>query len=267
MRLAKEHNVTVLLDGQGADEMLAGYHTYFINYLSGLFYNGRIKEFATELKEINDTVGYTKWVLYALLAPIYNIIPASIRRTARQSFIGSKDYSLIHADFVKTYNQNNNTDKISMNLQHSLWESEVEYSLRELLRYEDKNSMAFSIETRTPFIDYRLVEYVFSLPACYKIHNGWTKFLLRESTMGLVPEAIRLRKDKLGFPAPESIWMRNSRERIRRIVDNKDFKAGRYIDQKKVVDKLDIILAGNAAGTFTPIWPLINLELWLQRMF
>jgi len=135
------------------------------------------------------------------------------------------------------------------------------------LRYEDKNSMAFSIETRTPFIDYRLVELVFSIPACYKIHKGWTKFLLRESTVGLLPEMIRLRTDKLGFPAPEKIWINEGKEKVKAIFKNKVFRAGDYFDPNKVLGNLDNMLSSSAAGAFTPVWPLINLELWMQRMF
>lgn len=73
------------------------------------------------------------------------------------------------------------------------------YSLPHLLHYEDRNSMAFSIESRTPFTDYRLVDYLFSIPACYKYHNGWAKWLLRLAMKDLLPSEILWRKDKIGF--------------------------------------------------------------------
>ena len=78
----------------------------------------------------------------------------------------------------------------------------TQYSLPHLLKAEDRNSMAHSVEARVPFTDYRLVDYVFSLPGIYKIHDGWTKWLLRLATKDLLPEEIVWRKDKLGFATP-----------------------------------------------------------------
>jgi asparagine synthase (glutamine-hydrolysing) len=176
-----------------------------------------------------------------------------------------RDFSVIKNSFKKRYRPDKRT--IPLNLQKALWQSEMVSGLRELLRYEDKNSMAFSLETRTPFVDYRLVELVFSLPACYKIHDGWTKYLLRESTKEILPESIRLRKDKLGFPAPERIWMNNGKQKIISIFSNKDFRAGDYIEPAKFLNNLDSMLRSPSSGTFTPVWTFINLELWLQRMF
>jgi asparagine synthetase B (glutamine-hydrolysing) len=85
------------------------------------------------------------------------------------------------------------------------------YSLPHLLKYEDRNSMAHSIEARVPFTDFRLVDYVFSIPAAYKIHRGWTKWLLRLAVKDLLPSEIVWRRDKLGFAAPawisrEEVW-------------------------------------------------------------
>lgn len=77
-----------------------------------------------------------------------------------------------------------------------------------LLRYEDKNSMAHSIETRLPFLDYRLVEFATSVATSLKLHDGWGKYLLRRSMAGQMPEAVVWRKNKFGFEAPESRWMR-----------------------------------------------------------
>jgi asparagine synthetase B (glutamine-hydrolysing) len=85
------------------------------------------------------------------------------------------------------------------NLNHVLFLYQIAYSLPHLLHYEDRNSMAFSLESRTPFTDYRLVDYLFSIPACYKYHNGWAKWLLRLAMKDLLPDEILWRKDKIGF--------------------------------------------------------------------
>jgi asparagine synthetase B (glutamine-hydrolysing) len=75
-----------------------------------------------------------------------------------------------------------------------------------LLRYEDANSMAFSIESRVAFLLHPMVEYAFELPMTAKIKNGWTKYILREAMKNVIPEKIRVRRNKLGFPAPFKEW-------------------------------------------------------------
>ena len=89
---------------------------------------------------------------------------------------------------------------------------------------------------------------------------------MRESTKEILPESIRLRKDKLGFPAPERIWMKNGKQKIISIFNNKDFRAGEYIEPAKFLNNLDSMLDSPFSGTFTPVWTFINLELWLQRI-
>ena len=83
------------------------------------------------------------------------------------------------------------------------------FNLCQLLRYEDRNSMAFSIESRVPFVDYRLVEYVLTIPVTYKIHDGWSKYILRKAMDGELPAEVQWRKDKMGFVTPEKDWMNN----------------------------------------------------------
>jgi asparagine synthase (glutamine-hydrolysing) len=96
------------------------------------------------------------------------------------------------------------TDSLGQRIKADL----TRFSLPVLLRYEDKNSMAFSRETRVPFLDHRLVEFVAELPLNLKLRQGWTKYCLRRGAQGQVPEPILQRKDKLGFATPESEWFR-----------------------------------------------------------
>jgi asparagine synthase (glutamine-hydrolysing) len=85
----------------------------------------------------------------------------------------------------------------------------METGLEELLRYADRNAMAHGIEMRLPYLSHELVEFVFSLPAAYKIHQGFTKWILRESVKYIVPPAITWRKDKIGYEPPQAQWMKN----------------------------------------------------------
>ena len=271
MRLAKENGVPVLLDGQGADEILAGYHTYFNAYLAQLLYEGQLISFWRESNAIRKITKNPVFSSFSFLLPLYNALPAGVRAwfldsVVRGSILRVHDAGLIRGSFRAKY-AGQKQALTAMNLQTALWQSETEYGLRELLRYEDKNSMAFSIETRTPFVDYRLVEFVFSLPACYKIHDGWTKYLLRSGAGGLLPDKIRWRKDKMGFPTPEHDWLRGNRQKIKEVFANKDFRASAYLDQKRILNDLNGLQSAESAAGASPLWKPLNLELWLQRMF
>jgi len=271
MRLARENGVPVLLDGQGADETLAGYHTYFNAYLAQLLYAGRLCNYRREFNAIRRITQNPVFSSFSFLLPLYNSLPSAARSwllgsMVKGSILNIQNTGLMNDAFLAKYKGKDQT-KAETNLQTALWKSETEYGLKELLRYEDKNSMAFSVETRTPFVDYHLVEFVFSLPACYKIHDGWTKYLLRISTEGLLPEKIRWRKDKLGFPTPEATWMRENGGRIREVFAGKDFRASAYLDEKRILRDLDKLLSIESADGLSALWKPLNLELWLRRMF
>jgi asparagine synthase (glutamine-hydrolysing) len=135
-------------------------------------------------------------------------------------------------------------------------------SLAVLLRYEDRNSMAFSVEARVPFLDYRLVEFAFSVPYIYKIHEGWSKWLLRQAMEGVMPESVRLRKDKLGFPTPQLHWLRQNRDNIMGLFSDQGFKAARHIDNRYIVAHLDRLLVDESSAA--DLWRFINLEFWMR---
>jgi asparagine synthase (glutamine-hydrolysing) len=134
-------------------------------------------------------------------------------------------------------------------------------NLPELLRYEDRNSMRFSIESRTPFADdIDLITYAFSVPGVYKIHDGWNKFLLRKAVAGVVPEAITRRSDKIGFNTPEFDWLITLKD----VLLSKMFSDGldEYINYKSIVNDWDVLLHGQQKVGITTIWRYINFALW-----
>ncbi len=270
-RLARENGVLVLLDGQGADEMLAGYHTYFNAYLAQLLIAGQLGNFWREFSAIGRITKNPVFSSFSFMLPIYNALPSAMRSLLRDRIVKGRilkiqDTGLINGAFLAKHAREDHA-KIETNLQTALWKSETEYGLRELLRYEDKNSMAFSVETRTPFVDYRLVELAFSLPACYKIHDGWTKYLLRAGAGGLLPEKIRWRKDKMGAPTPETAWMRGNVDGVRDIFASKSFRASDYLDRRRILHDIDRLLVEGSADGLSTLWKPLNLELWLRRMF
>ena len=127
------------------------------------------------------------------------------------------------------------TDR-GFDLNRALHSDLTRYSIPQLLRYEDKNSMRWSIESRVPFLDYRLVELAMSLPSGYKIRKGTTKYILRKAMKGLVSDRILERKDKIGFATPDESWMRSSDFALlmEKLINSEQFKARKYWKPEEV---------------------------------
>ncbi|MFY9531578.1 MAG: asparagine synthase (glutamine-hydrolyzing), partial [Candidatus Acidiferrales bacterium] len=223
MRLAKECGVTVLLDGQGGDEVLAGYHEYF-----GAYYTHLIRTW--QFPEVISCVGcYIAEHGPSRLPLIFSgFLPTRLRhaitqwlrpRAVRQEFEEKWGHPPKRAD-----------RKYTDDLQQSLYVSLTQTSLPQLLRYADRNSMAFSREVRLPFLDHRLVEFVFALPAGQKINGCTTKVVLRNAISGIVPEEIRHRKDKLGFGPPEASWLRGPlRSWVKEVFSSSEFRGREWL--------------------------------------
>lgn len=196
MRLAKQNGVTVLLDGQGADEMLAGYHSYF-------------NEMTDDLLNSFDFRGYLKWRRDCLA--MHGFVPGNFSRVLTQK-TPAPVKRLLKKSMQKTQVEPaqpvypREFAKVS-SLRKLLWWNTTREGLVELLRYADRNSMAHSREVRLPFLDHNLVEFVFKLPERLLVQDGWTKWILREAFRGVVPDEISNRVDKLGYMPPQQKWL------------------------------------------------------------
>jgi asparagine synthase (glutamine-hydrolysing) len=185
-------------------------------------------------------------------------------RLVRDRVTGSVDW--IAADFRRQWGPVPAAPSVSashlQNMQHQLLTGN---GLRALLHYEDRNSMAFGIETRLPFLDYRVVEFLHRLDAGLKIHNGWTKAVFREAMVGILPEEVRLRADKMGFVTPEDVWFRTSlREMARDVLSDSRTRTRGYLNVDAALHEFEDHLAGRKNISFT-IWRWLNLELWCRR--
>jgi asparagine synthase (glutamine-hydrolysing) len=204
MQEASKH-VKVVLDGQGGDEVFAGYRDYRLSFLANLFTMKHIHHFISEIwytarrsKSISQALAEVRSLPIFMFGSSWklHIYRARYRQEiaqAQQAFSLDGMIGLEHIDRM-----------YSSNVNELLFHYMMTYSLPHLLRGEDRNSMAHSIEARVPFADYRLVDYVFSLPGIYKIRHGWTKWLLRLAVADLLPPTIVWRTDKLGFATP--LW-------------------------------------------------------------
>lgn len=201
MKLAKEKNVTVLLDGQGADEILGGYLHFFRPYFNELYLTDK-KKFEAE------TLAY-KTLHQKPFHPNLNFklqarFPSLFRNAGKlKRRVTVPDYlSFLHHDFINQYKNEVPPFEAFNSLNESLKYFTGVYGLEKLLRFADRNSMAHSREVRLPFLNHELVEFLFSLPPDYKIHEGWTKYILRVSMQNILPHSIAWRVNKLGFNTP-----------------------------------------------------------------
>lgn len=231
--LAKQHKVKVLLDGQGADEVLAGYFKYYHWYWQELFSSNK-KMLRQELSAARSLGIQEKWGLknkFAATFPSYSAM--HVRRYRIQQQKQHKDFT---REFVQTYGFSNYELPHLDSLNGVLYYNTFTNGLEELLRYADRNSMAHGVEVRLPFLQHELVSFIFSLPSHFKIHDGRTKWLLRRSMEGILPVAILQRTDKIGFEPPQQQWLTDKKlqeymhESIRALVN---FGALR----EKVLDK------------------------------
>ncbi|HEX4373941.1 MAG TPA: asparagine synthase (glutamine-hydrolyzing), partial [Puia sp.] len=206
--LAKQQNVKVLLDGQGADETLAGYNKYIHWYLQELL-SARSLKFYREKSALRKNKIPFNWNLKNNIAAWF---PAQATyRLEKRETKKLSHFSDITDDFKNEYLDKQSIHKpIVFKLNDILYFNTFQSGLEELLRYADRNSMAYGREVRLPFLDHELVQFIFSLPSHFKIHKGYTKWLLRESMKENLPDAIVWRKEKVGFEPPQKKWMENS---------------------------------------------------------
>ena len=209
--LAKQQGVTVLLDGQGADEILAGYHKYYKWYWQELFQKRKLMRSgeitAARKIGIQEKFGF-KNIMASLLPDMASVI------LERQYLFHALNHEDLSKEFVKLQSKEAyyTTPELS-HLNGLLYFNTCVHGLEELLRYADRNSMAHGREVRLPFLSHELVEFVFTLPPHFKIRKGWTKWLLRESMAKNLPAEITWRRDKVGFEPPQKQWMQNKKLR------------------------------------------------------
>jgi asparagine synthase (glutamine-hydrolysing) len=263
MKLAAERGIRVMLDGQGGDELLAGYHPYFDTYWGLLLSGGQLGSLLNEWSAYQRLYGVSP--LHLLQHTLFAVIPSSLRRAIR----AKRGSSGISPQFAMQFRQRHPDGNVGYRgnaFSKRLYLEMTRTSLPGLLHYEDRNSMAHSIEARVPFLDYRLIEYAFSLPDDQKIKNGYTKAVLRDSMKGILPENIRTRTDKMGFVTPERVWLsKDLKGWLDDIINSASFKGREYFDHSQITNLIPQHRAQQRDLGFT-IWRWVNLELWMTRM-
>lgn len=264
-QLARANGVTVMLDGQGSDEQLAGYHTFFGPRLAELLKRARLATLVGEVRAMRKLHGYPPTAAAAALMSM--LLPDALQDWARQrtgritSTPEWLDLDLLRASpRDPSYLVGGKATSVDAMARAQILGS----NLQMLLHWEDRNSMASSIEARVPFLDYRLVEFVLGLPADFKMQGAVTKRVLREAMRGILPEPVRTRMDKMGFVTAEEVWLRQEapdqfRKAVREAVD-----ASHGIIRPAAIQLVEDVIQGNRPFSFTP-WRIISFGAWMRR--
>jgi asparagine synthase (glutamine-hydrolysing) len=244
IKLAKENGIKVLLDGQGGDECLAGYQRYLRDYLKDLVKEGKyVKAFVDFFRTLDLTAPFFWRYLRK-------------KSGTRQRALAEVITATRPLERPLEYETNNLANRLRYDL--------LAGSIIELLKYEDTNSMAFSIESRVPFLFHPMIEYLFKLPVSAKINGKWTKYILRESMKGVLPEKIRMRRSKLGFPAPSEEWAKKLiKERTDLCIKTVAY-ARDYVNLKNFEALCKRILAKGWSEDIELFWRILILSKWIQ---
>lgn len=274
MRLARETGVTVLLDGQGGDELFCGYEGCIPPFLADLLRRARLLRFVHELLEARRAGWYRLLPLFAHVGA--HLLPEFARRSIRKTVDRSRHPWLAGDLFSVDTSQDlcdglgiRGGDAAALDPDGSLidrfqWNLLIADSLPSLLRFEDRNSMAFSIEARVPFLDRSVVELAMSIPAEEKIRDGRLKSILREAA-GCVPAEIINRRDKIGFSAPTAGWMREGlRPWWEEAVNSQSFHDRGCFDRKGVAKLVARFNTGDDLAAL-PLWRLAVVEQWARQ--
>ncbi|MEY4904578.1 MAG: hypothetical protein RLZZ292_2393, partial [Bacteroidota bacterium] len=196
MERIQEQGIKVILAGQGADEILAGYEKFYASYFMQLMRKNPLK-----------VIKNLFYFIYLHPKSFFSVLKLLKKRFSffkkRNKNVASWWNTAYNIEEARKYQR-----PIETTLQESSLASVYAFGLQRILHHEDRNSMAVGIEARSPFLDYRLMEFCLALPDELKIHNAKRKYILREATKHLLPKKIYTRYDKLGFPSPQEEWLR-----------------------------------------------------------
>ncbi len=251
-------SIKIILDGQGSDEALAGYE-----YIPGLYYKtlfthlqwGRLAKEIIQYAQLHKSWRHVKYMLFFMM-------PNRMRTKVR---VMQRGY--INPTFVERHKDSVIADKLyGASTMEEMLVAHFEYKLEHLTKWGDRNTMAFGVEGRSPFLDKDLVEYSIALKDGLKIKSGYTKYILREVMKNIMPEKVRLRVDKKGFSVPQDEWFRTKKFQnlVEDILQSESFARRGYFVPEEAKKLYQQHLKGEI-NISKDIWKWINLELWFRK--
>ncbi len=250
--IKKESDVTVLLNGQGADEIFTGYSEHYYYYLLQLLLEMKLKTFIREYKALKRNRDLSNIFIIKEMFRIFLSL-----------FFQRKNKHKIFKAVPKLRRERKKFKKL---LKQKLYHDLTFSALREYLRYEDKNSMAFSLESRLPFLDFRVVSSAFSMQDSDKIKNGVTKYALRESAKGKIPEKTLRRNDKMGFVSPQELWQKDIyKDEFDKVFEEiKENGLFAFLDHERIYDIYKKYQLSKHRD-WGLIWRIFLLKQWKER--
>lgn len=268
--MAAKHGVKVVLNGQGADETWAGYPSYFLNHWYGLLNSGQISTFNEEISQYCSAHSLSRRETTLRVFRMFwrnqlrriNIYRYLANQSQRKAAVADTWLS----DDLKSHYKPKVPQFESLDLQTQLRKSVNCAPLPLYLRVEDRNSMGHSIEARLPFLDYRLVSLGFKLAPDWKLHGQWNKHIVRRSSIGLMPEVVRTRLDKMGFPVPSRKWLSGPMyDAVREIVSSKDCKESGIFNVPEVLEGFEKHRKGHADFS-DKILNVVQIQLLSEKL-
>lgn len=257
-RAAREDGVIVMLDGQGADEMLAGYKPMAVAHLAALLRRGRVQAaWRLALGATQDPHSARTLFVRGLRRVAAAAVPTRATRSSLPAWLDLPALESLGAVDESAAWRGHQT------LSSELTDFFTRRSLPHLLRYEDRNSMAWSLESRVPFLTPALANWFLSLPPEFVLAaDGTSKAVFRDAMRGIVPDAVLNRRDKLGFEVPAAEWLTENPAWVRQVVsDGSDCARGIVVPE--ALRAYDAAVTGTRA--FDPaVWRWLNLVLWCQ---
>lgn len=266
MECAHQQGIPVLLNGHGGDETLVGYYPYFHLFHADLLKDLRLAAFIREFRAYHHLHGAS--IPDELRRLLRALCSYYLRRFHVGEIVGRRRYPHLDPDFVVQYSTITPPKRVYASLLKNELLTGIELSpIPAWLRYEDRNSMAFSVETRQPFLDHRLVEFLFAVPDDLKIRDGVNKFILRQALRDVLPHETLKRTLKIGFKTPAEVWFREDlRGPVWEILTSSSFKSRGIFNVPEVKRAFNAHCSGVADRT-AAIWSWVNLELWFKRFF
>lgn len=258
-KMAGAQGLKVMLDGQGADEQLGGYHGFFGNRFYELFQSGQWRKLCREMRASK--------AMHSGLRPLAllsgRILPHWLRDPVKKIALNRAgeymwvDGQYLDVDVRHPLRRNPSNSFYDQSFQQLLFSS-----VPMLLHYEDRDSMAHAVESRTPFLDYRLVEFNLGLPSEMKVSGGWTKHVMRAAMKGTLPEEIRMRVDKIGFATAEEEWMRHRPLQFAAGL-KEAVEVSEGVIREDALHLFEQMVEGRIAFDFTP-WRMISFGQWAK---
>lgn len=265
-KLAQEAGIKVMLDGQGADELLGGYRPYLAARLASLVIQGHYGQAYQFMRKASQLSGVSRQYLLARMGGL--MLPEQLQLFARYLVGRQTTPPWMNSQWVNEYGFSPMSLRLNHQrnvLQEQLYRATTHVSLPMLLRYEDRNSMAHSIESRVPFLMPALAEFLFAMPEEFLISSeGTSKHIFRQAMRGIVPNSILDRRDKIGFATPELSWMRQMQPWFESVLASPVAQSIPLFRHDVMQKTFEAMIEGSISFDLC-VWRWVNLICWAEH--